>query len=382
MRKEPLIGAGIILAIAVLVGVGLWRTAGRPASGRITLCRQPQRVMGTTCTLTLVTEHGRSAQARRALGQAEAALRAAEARMSVWLAESEISRFNTAAAGEVPLSAETLEVLRAAEQAAIQTGGAFDVTCRPLIELWKRAGERGAPPADAELIRARSASQWALIELTGQGAIKRSAAACVDLGGIAKGHAIDRAADVMRQAGVLGAVIDVGGDLRCCGRPAHGRSWPVDVRNPFGPGRLAKFRIPGGAVCTSGNYARYIEIGGRRYGSIVDPRTGRPADAAQAVTVLAPTALTADIWATALCVLGPKGFAELPDDVEALMVVGSKDDYQILCTAGFLDLLEKPLPERLASPTGAFPTKTSASPGHFSNAGPKSASGSWGSYRS
>jgi thiamine biosynthesis lipoprotein len=336
------------LTVGVLVGVGLWQTAGRPSRSHIDVVGQPTRVMGTSCTLAAVARPGERTRAEKALREAEGVLRSVEARMSTWLADSEVSRLNAAGAGErTPLSAETLEVLRAARQAARQTHRAFDVTCRPLVELWRRAGDEGTAPTDEQCDDARAASNWELIELEDSGATKHGADARVDLGGIAKGYAIDRALAVLRRGGLAGGMVEVGGDLACFGRRADGRDWAVDVKDPFGPGRLVKVKLRDGAVATSGDYARYVQIGGKRYGHVIDPRTGRPADAAASVTVAAPTAMTADVWATALSVLGPEGLGRLPEGVEALMVVGSEDAYQIFSTAGFLNLLEEPLPEGL-----------------------------------
>jgi len=298
--------------------------------------------------LAAVTRHRERRHAEEALEQAEETLRAVEARMSAWLTDSEISRFNAAETGEeVPLSPETLAVLRTAREASTQTGGAFDVTCGPVIELWKQAAQRGIAPTEAKLTAARAASNWDFIELKDTCAIKRNAAACVDLGGIAKGYAIDQAAEALRRAGIAGGLIDVGGDLACFGHQADGQSWSVDVRDPFGPGRLARIRVRNAAVATSGNYARYAEIADKRYSHIVDPRTGQPAETTQSVTVVALTATTADIWATALSVLGSEGLNELPEGIEVLMVAGVEDDYQILCTSEFHELIEKPLPEGL-----------------------------------
>jgi thiamine biosynthesis lipoprotein len=348
MRNKELMGGGLILALIILVSVGFWQTAHRPAVDRIAVVSRPRAVMGTSCMLAAIAHHPERRHAEEALEQAERTLRAVEARMSVWLADSEISRFNAAGAGEeVPLSPDTLEVLRMAREASTQTAGAFDVTCRPVIELWKQAGQRGVAPTETDLAGARRVSNWDLIELTDTGAIKRSDSACVDLGGIAKGYAIDRAAEALRRAGMAGGLVDVGGDLACFGRQADGQAWSVDVRNPFGSSPLARILVRGAAVATSGNYARYTEIGDRRYSHIVDPRTGQPAETTQSVTVVAPTATTADIWATALSVLGPEGLGQLPEGVEVLMVVGVKEDHQVLCTSGFHDRIEKPLPEGL-----------------------------------
>lgn len=346
--RRRLIDGGVVVTVMVLVCIGLWQTRRQRVHRWTTVVHQPRVVMGTTCTLAVVVPNRERACAEDALRKAETALRTIEAQMSTWLTDSEISRFNAAGMDEeISLSPEILRVLRTAREAAADTGGSFDVSCRPVIELWNQAGDRGVPPTESQLASAREASNWDLIELTDQAAIKRVASACVDLSGIAKGYAIDRAAEAMRQAGVAGGLVDVGGDLACFGRRADGEFWPVDVRNPFKPGRLAQIRIREGAVATSGNYARYVKIAGKRYGHIVDPRTGRPTEAVQSVTVVAPTAVTADIWATALSVLGPKGFERLPDDVHALMIVGSKDDYQMISTAELRDMLAKPLPQKL-----------------------------------
>lgn len=348
MRKDQWIGAGLVLTLIVLVGVGLWKTSGRRELGRIAVVRRCQRVMGTSCELAAVVPNHRQALAVEALREAESLLHSLESRMSTWIANSEISQLNVAPAEKlVTLSPQSIEVLRAAEKAYLETDKAFDVTCRPLIELWRDAGQRGVVPNESELTGAREASKWELLELTDTGAVKRSAAARVDLGGIAKGYAIDRAVALLQRAGVEGGLVDVGGDLVCFGQPPAGETWTVDVKDPSGATKLTSLRLPGGAVCTSGNYARFTEIAGKRYSHVIDPRTGRPADAVPSVTVVADTAVTADVWATALSVLGTEGLRRLPDGVEAMIVVGSEDDYQIFCTAGFRDLLEEPLPAGL-----------------------------------
>jgi len=158
----------------------------------------------------------------------------------------------------------------------------------------------------------------------------------------------------MRAYGLVGGLVDVGGDVRCFGRRQDGRAWRVGIRNPFKPEAadlLAMLRVTDRAVCTSGNYFRFVEIGGRRYSHIIDPRPGpnmgMPADAIPSVTVLAPTAAVADAWATALSVLGPEGLALLQHDsgVEAMVVTGGPEDYQTHSTGGlaqFMAEIDKP----------------------------------------
>lgn len=329
-----------IALLALLVAIAFWKTSGQNAGGRQAVVLQPRGIMGTSCQLIAVPTAGNTADARRAVALAQQRLLSIEARMSTWIDASEVSQFNLAQADcEVPLSRATQTVLRASRQAFGDTGGAFDITCCPLIELWRRAESRGVVPGDQEIAAARRSSNWALIELTEHGAIKRAQSARVDLGGIAKGDAIDRAVAAMQTCELAGGMVDVGGDLRCFGTPPAGTRWTIQIRDPFSSDVLTDFQLREGAVCTSGNYARYLEIAGQRYSHIIDPCTGRPAVAAPSVTTIAATARLADIWATALSVQGPDGLARLPGDVHALLVVGTPDSHHVIATAGFRSLL-------------------------------------------
>ena len=312
MPKERLIGVTLILGLAVLVAVGKWRIEAGQAVRDISVVRRPHGVMGTVCTLAAVVPENELQAARDALVEAESRLRNAEARMSNWLDDSEVSRLNATGAGVVlPLSPEMRRVIDAARIAFEDTAGSFDITCRPQMDLWRRAGESGQLPGEVQRNTCRSDSNWELVQLTERGIIKRSDTVCIDLGGIAKGYAIDRAVDCLREAGVCGGMVELGGDLACFGRQADGQPWHVEIRHPHRLDSLARLHIVDRAVATSGNYERYTEIEGRRYSHIVDPRTCLPADAAESVTVVAPTAMTADIWATAISVLGVRGLTNL-----------------------------------------------------------------------
>ncbi|MBN1590318.1 MAG: FAD:protein FMN transferase [Pirellulales bacterium] len=336
-----------MILLAILVGVGFWKISSEPSGHLVALVARPERIMGTNCLLAVVVPNERSLRAQSALQRAEDTLRQIEARMSSWLADSEISKLNRARAGvDVSLSPDVIDVLKMAQEAHQQTGGVFDVACRPLIQLWKNAVEHDRLPTARAIVAARQQSRWDDLVLNSQSswAKKRSATTSVDLGGIAKGYAIDRALAAIRDSGGDGGLVDVGGDVACFGRPADGPSWTADVQDPFSPGRLTTLRLSGGAVCTSGDYARYRTIEGRRYSHIIDPRTGRPAESVPSVTVLAPNAVTADVWATALNVLGPKGIGRLPQNVEALLIVGTAENHKIYCTPGIPKRLEKALP--------------------------------------
>jgi thiamine biosynthesis lipoprotein len=345
---------GQVVTLAVLAGiVALLAVGVSRREEPMLFARNPVGVMGTDCTLEAVAPAGGATVARQALAAAEAELRRVEAAMSVKIEGTEVSHLNAAPAGEhVALSPGTLEVLAAAREARQTTRGAFDVTCRPLIELWKQAGRDGRLPTPDQIAQARAASSWDAIALEPSAAVKSLDTAGVDLGGIAKGYAIDRAVEAMSAAGIRGGLVEVGGDLRCFGARPDGQAWRVAVRDPFhvqdpDPCQkpLATLQIQDAAVCTSGNYFRFVEIEGRRFSHIIDPRPGKtmgmPAEAAPSVTVVAPTAMTADIWATALSVLGAEGLSLLPADahIEAMVVEGTPEDYRVRMTPGFADLL-------------------------------------------
>jgi thiamine biosynthesis lipoprotein len=342
MSTQRWISAVLLAALAVLVGIGLWQTSGGTGSAKVAVVREPTGIMGTSCRLVAVVRRGDEDTADQALAKAQAELSRVEGLMSSWIDRSEISRFNSAAAREpVKLSAETLDVLRAARDATEATGGAFDVTCRPLIELWRKAGQSGRRPTEMEIAGAREETGWRGIQLSQNGAIKNAGPIRVDLGGIAKGYAIDMAVEVMRKSGVDGGMVDVGGDLRCFGRPPDGQAWSVQVRDPFAEGVLGKFSLEEGAVCTSGGYARFTEVAGRRYSHIIDPRDGEPVRHVVSATVVAPTARTADIWATALSVLGESGLVKLPDDVEALVITGDASTPRLFGNGRFSEQFAK-----------------------------------------
>jgi FAD:protein FMN transferase len=308
----------------------------------------PPAVMGTQCALTAVVPAGQADRARQALRLAEEALRGVEARVSARRADTEIARLNIAGAGQrIPLSSPTVHLLRTSRDLALQTDGAFDVTCRPILNLWEMAAKQDRLPSEAELATARDQCGWRWIQLHHDAATKSKSSVGVDLGGIAKGYGIDCAIEALRSAGCRGGLVDVGGDMRCFGRKPSGERWNILVRDPFRPANPEGFCIISlseGAVCTSGNYFRFSRIQGKRYSHIVDPRTSRPVDFAPSVTVVGTDAMIADAWATALSVLGTAGLERLASTpgLEAMIVTGEPQDYRVHMTDGFRKMLSEP----------------------------------------
>jgi thiamine biosynthesis lipoprotein len=355
---RTVVGLLLLGGVAALILMGRWMT-----SGEAPLLVQPRkpyqfRAMSTVGRVTVVVRADRGDQITAHCRSVEQAVLNVERLMSSHMEGTEVYALNNAPAGKhVSLSDPTLEVLRAARELHTETAGAFDVTIRPVIEVWKEAARTDQWPPLSKLMAARSASRWEQFELTPTGAIKSNDTASVDLGGIAKGFAIDEGVETLKARDIRGGLVELGGDLRCFGRRFDGKPWTVAVTHPFRPEEtLCMLQIDpnaGGAVCTSGNYRRPIRIAGRRVNHILDPRTMNPADHSPSVTVVANTAMVADAWSTALSVLGPSGLDSLPpgEGIDAMIIMGTPDDATVHATPGFERLILGPTPRFGPPPT-------------------------------
>ncbi|MDT8340298.1 MAG: FAD:protein FMN transferase [Longimicrobiales bacterium] len=301
------------------LGIGALGVATAPAwlRPRERMVRLTIPVMGTVGELAVPARS--EGAARQALAAAAAELRRVEALMTRFRPDSDVGRFNVAGAGErVPVSPETAEVVRAALACAERSGGGFDPTLERLTHLWDPARNQ-APPPEAALEAARlAAGGWRELEVTTPAgtdgaSLRRGASTALDLGGIAKGYGVDRAAAVLRDHGVFRGLVNVGGDLVALGEGPGGRPWRIGVRDPRDPsGVLETVEVVDEAVATSGDYLRFFRYGGRRYHHILDPATGEPTRSRlRTVTVSAEDALSADAAATTVFAMGVEGASRI-----------------------------------------------------------------------
>lgn len=262
-------------------------------------------------TVFSIAAEGPPEPTRAAIESALDAARAVSRTLSEWEPDSEISALNDAA-GKNPVSIgqQLYDALEKARTVSRNTRGAFDVTfetCGRYMSVRERR-----LPTPAELERCLDALGYEKLQLDPEhrSAYLPDPDTRVALGGLRKGFRIDEAAGVLDQAGLERYLVSSGGDLRVSAAPG-GEPWSIEVEHPRRPGTvLARFPLTGGAVATSGDYQWFFEEDGVRYHHIIDPRTGLPARRSVAVTVIAPTAVEADAYATALFVLGAeKGLA-------------------------------------------------------------------------
>lgn len=272
-----------------------------------------------------------------------------ERQMTVFRQDSEISRLNRDCAdGPVEVEPRLFELLELAIDLSEETDGAFDVTSAPLWRAWGFGQRAGRVPSDEELAQARQNVGSHLLELDSERRTLRFRHRGVELnlGGIGKGYALDRAAEILAAAGIndflmhggqsailgRGSTVTTGGGT-CMMPVARGRDagtvgWVVGVRHPTQRNsRLAELRLRDRALGTSGSATQYFRHKGRRYGHILDPRTGQPAEGVLSVTVVAPTAAVADALSTAFYVVGPDGALEYcrsRPEIAAVLVVPAR----------------------------------------------------------
>ncbi|MBF2754272.1 MAG: FAD:protein FMN transferase [Gammaproteobacteria bacterium AqS3] len=270
-----------------------------------------QRISGPTMgTSYSVQWHGGALGSEEVRRRIEAELVRINALASNWDADSAISRLERkAGSGWADVDAELAVLLDFAGLLHRQTGGVYDITLGPVIDLWGFGpGPVRFQPPDADALDAARA-------LTGMHRIERRpgqallpAGMRLNLSSIAKGYAVDRLAEALLDAGIRDFIAEIGGELRTSGRNASGAQWVLGVQNPGG-GAVPMLRLTlpeGGAIATSGDYNNFFVYEERMYGHLLDGTTGAPVQHAASVTVIAGDCMSADGYATALAVLGPE----------------------------------------------------------------------------
>ena len=272
-------------------------------------------------------------------------LSAINSTMSTYDPASELSELNHNPSTEwIEISDGLYTVLQAAISVAQDSGGAFDVTVGPLVNLWGFGPDRGAgvvPGADVlASARARVGVNKFALRADPNALQKRHPDVYIDLSGIAKGYAVDRVAAFLQSKGQQNFLVDIGGELRASGTNRNGTRWRIGIENPITDGREIgrTIALSNTGLASSGDYRNYFESGGVRYGHTIDPKTGAPAQhRLAAVTVLYPAAMIADAWATALMSMGfDEGIvAANKHNVAALFIVDEADNWKSYTTRAY-----------------------------------------------
>jgi len=275
--------------------------------------------MGTTVRIVLYAPDEPSA--REASGAAYARIDEIEAVMSHYREDSELSRLSaTSGSGPKRVSPELIKILRLAQGFSLRSGGAFDITVGPFVEMWRKSRRTKQLPPSGELREAAGRVGYrnlALDESRSTVELRRKGMK-LDLSAIAKGYAADEALRILKAKGHPSALVDAGGDVALGDRPPGKKGWTIAIDEvPGQPGTAArKLVLSNRAVATSGDAYQFVVIGGERYSHIVDPKTGLGVREAAAATVIAGDCATADALATSLCVLPPNEAVRLVESTK------------------------------------------------------------------
>ena len=338
--RVALAGAMMALALAALTGCSfqaeekVWEISGP--------------VFGTEYHINVVMTDD---QARlKALADGiEGELEKVDASMSTWREDSELSRFNSLSDQSqwTEISPALYEVLDRARQISQLTGGAFDVTIGPVVNLWG-FGPNARPdevPAAEDLSSVLSATGYDKLELRADPpAVRANPQQYVDLSAIAKGYGVDVVARFLTSEGVSSFLVEIGGEVSAQGRKPDGDVWRLAIEEPVSDQRQVNrvVALGAGAMATSGDYRNYYESEGRRFSHTIDPEDGRPIDHNLAsVTVIADDCMTADALATAFNVMGLDKAKALAtrENIAAYFIVRGNDGFETDYSPAFSSFL-------------------------------------------
>jgi thiamine biosynthesis lipoprotein len=293
----------IIGLIIVLLAMAWWRL--QPTEGEI---RRSRLMMGTV--VEIVAGGQDSGKLEAAVDAAFAEIAKLEKLLSRHHQASDVTRLSESDGGTA-VAEETVAVIALGLDVARRSGGAFDLTLGRLKVLWGFDAETPTVPSQDALSAALIGIGPTALSLAGQQVNKQAPQLLVDLGGIAKGYAVDRAIAVLKEQGVTSAAVNAGGDMYLLGQRSE-RAWRIGIQHPRQKETvLETVQVRDQAVVTSGDYERFFEEDGIRYHHLFDPQNGLPARGCQSVTIIADSVILADALATAVFVLGPKAGLQL-----------------------------------------------------------------------
>jgi len=297
------------------------------AAGTLSRFEESQPHMGTVARIVVYAPNsGAAAAATRSAFQR---IRELDGILSDYQAESELSRLSHQSGGPpVKIGADLFRVLSVAQNLAVRSNGAFDVTAGPVIQLWRRARRQRALP-EVDLIAAAFdllGFRWLTLDAKQQTAQLAKPGMRLDVGGIAKGYAADAALKILKQAGIERALVALGGDIAVSNPPLGKKGWTIEIAslNLSGVPKPRPLLLHNAAVSTSGDAEQFVELGGIRYSHIIDPRTGKALTGRRSVTVVAVNGIDSDALATAVSVMDPPKGLKLIDatpGAAALIVV-------------------------------------------------------------
>lgn len=285
-------------------------------------------------TLINITVTGKSADS--AADAALAEIKRIDALMNTHSSKSALYALNCASAGErVRVSAEIFKLIKTSAQISEKTGGAFDITLKPVADLWAIGTENPRVPQSGEILGALEKTGYENMILNEEDCTVefKKDGMQIDLGGIAKGYAANRAAEILKNAGIKSALLDLGGNVYAVGQRSDGQRWRVGLQTPWKTrGEYFKtVSVSDTSVVTSGAYERYFEDNSEIYHHILNPENGYPSKSGiQSATVICTDSALADALSTAVFVSGSEGARRIAENFDNVKIILYTDDGEIL----------------------------------------------------
>lgn len=286
------------------------------AASKLSRFEESQPHMGTVARIVIYAAS--SEAAATATHSAFERIRELDNVLSDYKAESELTRLSHQSGGlPVQIGSDLFRVLAAAQNLAVRSDGAFDVTAGPVIRLWRRARRQRALPEADRITAALELTGFHRLTLDAKQQTARLAKTgmLLDVGGVAKGYAADEALEMLKRAGIERALVALGGDIAVSNPPPGKKGWSIEIAalNLADAPRPPPLLLHNAAVSTSGDAEQFVEIGGIRYSHIIDPRTGKALTGRRSITVVAPHGIDSDALATAVTVMQPEQGLKLID---------------------------------------------------------------------
>jgi thiamine biosynthesis lipoprotein len=313
----------------------------RAANKKLFRAESPNKiVMNTVAKIVAIAPDEKTAQL--SIDSAFKEIYRLEKLMNRYDPNSQLSKVNKLAAKEpVKVDKDLFDVLQQSVYYSRLSGGAFDITVGPLVDLWRKCAEANSLPTETQLAQVKKVIGYDKIildannfsiQFTTQGV-------SLDLGAIAKGFAADKAVEEMKKCGAIGGMVSIGGQIGCFGLTEQKSKWAIGIQNPVkseNNHNIAKLLLSDMAVSTSGNYERFYKIGGKKFSHIFNPETEISADELASVTIIAANGSETDALATAVSVLGAKRGMELIEKIQGVeaILIGADNKNVLIKSSG------------------------------------------------
>ncbi len=300
--------------------------------------KQTRFMMDTYVTITAI---GPKQIVSKAVDLAFNRMQEIDVKFSLFNPKSQVYAFNHK--NEPITDPEIIELIKVGLEVSKESGGAFDITVAPLLELWGFNSKSYYSPQEQEIKNCLKSVGYQQLLIKDGKLTKDNTAVAIDLGGIAKGYALTQAADVLKAQGITSALIDAGGDIYALGRKGK-ILWKVGIKAPRGEGIVGYVEVEDLAVVGSGDYERFFIKDGKRYHHIFNPKTGYPTEGVISVTLMCPNPIIAQIWTKIPFVLGAKKGLDMLKKIPGLEAIIITSSGEKLYSAGLKHTL-KVIPE-------------------------------------